>query len=327
MKNPIPEARPILKEKISVREFFNLNKETLKLDVLMGEDGMDNDILEKTLNRPALALTKYFKNFASGRLQLFGAGEMSFLLDIGMSDEVDVLTEMAIRGIPCMIIANALEPTPGMKKVSEKFKIPLIRTELNSKDFTTDAVVALDEIFAPQVMLHGTLMDIRGIGVLIRGSSGVGKSESALALIERGHSLVADDTTYIRLFRDQELIGTSSELNRGYMECRGIGIINITNLFGVRAVRINKRIDLVVTFVLWEQGMDEERTGLEENYLNILDQKVPHMEIPVRPGRDMSRLIEVAAMVHALKLIGHDSAKEFNDHLIEHMQKKMEQQM
>jgi HPr kinase/phosphorylase len=326
MKNPIPEARPILKDKISVREFYKNNQNSLRLELLMGEEGLDNQILEKSLNRPALALTKYFKNFGSGRVQLFGAGEMSFLLDIGLDAELDVLNEMANRGIPCMVIANNLQPTPGMQQVSKKHKIPLFSTKLSSRDFSTDAIVALDEVFAPQVMLHGTLMDIRGIGVLIRGNSGVGKSESALALIERGHSLVADDTTYIRLFRDQELIGTSSELNRGYMECRGIGIINITNLFGVRAVRVSKRIDLVITFVIWEQGMDEERTGLEENYLTILDQNVPHMEIPVRPGRDMARLIEVAAMVHALKLIGHDSAKEFNDHLIEHMQKHMEQQ-
>lgn len=319
----IPEARPIITEKISVRDFYEKTKNILKLELVCGEDGLDNCILEKSLNRPALALTHYFKNFAAGRVQVFGAGEMAFLADIGDNEQRTVITDMAVRKIPCMVIARNISPTQGMKDVATKYKIPLFQTSLNSRDFNTDAIVALDEVFSPQVMLHGTLMDVKGVGVLIRGSSGVGKSESALALIERGHSLVADDTTYIRLYRDQELIGTSSELNRGYMECRGIGIINIANLFGIGAVRTQKKIDLIITFLLWEQGMDEERTGLEENYLEILDQKVPHMEIPVRPGRDMSRLVEVAAMVHALKLIGHDSAKEFNDHLIEHMQKKM----
>jgi len=323
MKNPLPEARPITTEKVTVREFYKKTKETLKLDLIAGEDGLDNCITEKSLNRPALALTRYFKNFAAGRVQVFGAGEMSFLLDIGYDEEHKVLSEMALRKIPCMIIARNISPTPGMRDVANKYHVPLFQTSLNSKDFATDSIVALDEIFAPQVMLHGTLIDVKGIGVMIRGQSGVGKSECALALIEKGHSLVADDTTYIRLYRDQELVGTSSELNRGYMECRGIGIINIANLFGIRAVRVSKRVDLIITFNIWEQGMDEERTGLEENFLEILDQKVPHMEIPVRPGRDMARLVEVAAMVHALKLIGHDSAKEFNDHLIAHMQKKM----
>ena len=323
MNQTIPEARPIITDKISVGEFYEKNKNSLKLNLLGGEEGLDRCILEKSLNRPALALTKYFKNFAAGRMQVFGAGEMAYLEDIGEEMQREVLEEMAVHDIPCMVIARNISPSKPMLEVSEKCGIPLIQTSLNSRDFSTDAVVALDEVFAPQVMIHGTLMDIKGVGVLIRGNSGVGKSESALALIERGHSLVADDTTYVRLFRDQELVGMSSELNRGYMECRGIGIISIANLFGIRAVRISKKIDLIITFVLWEQGMDEERTGLEENHLEILDQKVPHMEIPVRPGRDMSRLVEVAAMVHALKLLGHDSAKEFNEHLIAHMQKNM----
>lgn len=326
MSNKLPEARPIIPQEITVREFYEKTRHILKLDLIAGEEGLSNCITEKSLNRPALALTRYFKNFAAGRVQVFGAGEMSFLLDIGDEEERRVLSEMALRKIPCMIIARNISPTQVMREIAQKFKVPLFQTSLNSRDFATDSVVALDEVFAPQVMLHGTLIDVKGIGVMIRGQSGVGKSECALALIERGHSLVADDTTYLKLYRDQELVGTSSELNRGYMECRGIGIINIANLFGIRAVRVSKRIDLIITFILWEQGMDEERTGLEENFLEILDQKIPHMEIPVRPGRDMARLVEVAAMVHALKLIGHDSAKEFNDHLIAHMQKKMEEQ-
>jgi HPr kinase/phosphorylase len=320
----LPEARPIAIDSISVKDFFNRTREKLRLQLVSGKAGLQNRISEKSLNRPALALTKYFKDFAAGRVQVFGAGEMSYLSDISDQAQYEVLSEMAIRKIPCIIIARSMEPPASMLRMAEEYHIPLFLTALNSRDFSTDCTVALDEIFSPQVMLHGTFLDVRGIGVLIRGKSGVGKSECALALIERGHSLVADDTTYVRLYRDQELVGTSSDLNRGYMECRGIGIINIRNLFGVRAVRVSKKIDLIVTFVLWEQGMDEERTGLEENFLEIIDQKVPHMEIPVRPGRDMARLVEVAAMVHALKLIGHDSAKEFNDHLIAHMQKQMQ---
>src|SRR5690606_28744771 len=145
--------------------------------------------------------------------------------------------------------------------------------------------------------------------------SGVGKSECALALIERGHSLVADDLTYVKRLSDRELMGSSSELSRGYMECRGLGIINIAELFGVRSVRLQKRIDLIINFINWTSGMNEERTGLEENHMEVLGMKVPLMEIPVRPGRDMARLVEVAAMVRALKQMGHDSAAEFNERL------------
>ncbi len=156
--------------------------------------------------------------------------------------------------------------------------------------------------------------------ILILGDSGVGKSECALALIERGYSLVADDLTYLRLSGKRELVGTSSDLNRGYMECRGIGIINIQSLFGIRAVRLEKRLDLVVSFTEWRPGMIEERTGLEEHYFKILDIDIPHVQIPVRPGRDLARLVEVAAMVQALKVVGHHCARDFNERLIEHMQ-------
>jgi len=165
---------------------------------------------------------------------------------------------------------------------------------------------------------------VKGIGTLLRGKSGVGKSECALALIERGHSLVADDLTYIKLINEKELVGSSSDLNRGYMECRGIGIINVTELFGIRNVRLEKRIDLVVTFIEWTVETEEDRTGLEQNYYELLGTKVPHIEIYVRPGRDLARLVEVAAMVRAARIMGHDSAKEFNERLIEHMSRGAE---
>ena len=190
---------------------------------------------------------------------------------------------------------------------------------MKSKDFTAEATVLLEEFFAPRTTIHGTMMDVHGIGVLLRGSSGMGKSECALALIERAHSLVADDHAHVRLMHETDLVAKSSDLNRGYMECRGIGIINVTELFGIRAIRLEKRIELVVSFIEWEPGMVEERTGLEQNYFEIHNIKVPHVEIPVRPGRDLARLVEVAAMVQALKNIGHDSANTFNNRLIKNM--------
>lgn len=306
-------------ENISVREFYDSCRAPLKLELICGEESLDRIIGEKSLNRPALALTGYFRFFAHKRIQLFGAGEMGHIRDSDPEYVEEVLSQIARKNIPCIIVSRNLAPTSVLLKVARKYKIPLFRTPLKSKTVITEATLILEQQFAPRQTMHGTLMDVRGIGTLIRGESGIGKSECALALIEKGFSLVADDIVYLRLLRDHELVGSSSDLSRGYMECRGIGIIDIAKLFGVRSVRVEKRVDLVITFIVWHPEMNEDRTGLEQEYMEILGQEVPHMRIPVRPGRDMARLVEVAAMVQALRLLGHDSAKEFNERLIRHM--------
>jgi HPr kinase/phosphorylase len=316
MSDLAPETRP---ESVSVREFFDTFRDMLQMELLAGADGLDNVISEKSINRPALAVTGYFKEFANRRLQLFGAGEMAYLADQPDSVREKLVDDVFSKKVPAVVVSRGLEVDALLKRLADKHHIPIIRTQLKSKDFSAEATVLLEEKFAPRTNLHATLVDIRGVGVLLRGASGVGKSECALALIERGHSLVADDFVIVTLIGDRELQGTSKELNRGYMECRGIGIINIASIFGVRSVRREKRVDLVVTFVLWQPGMDEERSGLEVETFEILGRKVPHMTIPVRPGRDMARLVEVAAMVQALRGMGHDSAKEFSDRLIQHM--------
>jgi len=309
-------------ESISVRDFYESFRTRLEMELVEGEEGLENRVREKSINRPALALTGYYKYFANKRVQLFGAGEMAFLRDQKEERQREIMEAMIGHRIPCVVVSRNLAPTRAMVQVCGAAGVPLLRSTLKSKDFMAEATLMLEQKFAPRTMLHGTLLDVKGIGTLIRGKSGVGKSECALALIERGHSLVADDLTYIRLVEESELAGASSELSRGYMECRGIGIINIAELFGIRSVRLEKRIDLVVTFTEWQAGVVEERTGLEENHYEILGIRVPHMEIPVRPGRDMARLVEVASMVQALKLMGHDSANEFNERLIAFMARK-----
>ncbi|MFP4156714.1 MAG: HPr(Ser) kinase/phosphatase [Opitutales bacterium] len=306
-------------EAVTVREFFDSFKKPLKLELVAGAAGLDNTIRERSLNRPALAMVGFFTAFAAKRIQLLGAGEMAYLRERTEPEQAAIMQAILERRVPCLIISRNLAPSRALRRLADEFRTPLIRSPLKSKTLTTEATLLLEEQFAPRTHIHGTLLDIKGIGTLICGESGVGKSECALALIERGHSLVADDLTYIKRLSDRELMGTSSELSRGYMECRGIGIINIAELFGVRSVRLEKRIDLVINFSIWSQGMHEERTGLEENQMEILNLKVPLVEIPVRPGRDMARLVEVASMVQALKLIGHDSAAEFNERLIAHM--------
>lgn len=307
---------------ISVREFYNQFKDSLQLELAAGAEGLDNLISELSLNRPALAATGYFKNFAAKRIQLFGAGEMAYIRDLPIPRQREVLKEIAKREIPCMIVSRNIIPTKSMLEIAEECKIPLLRTRMRSKEFTTDLAMEIEKKYAPRISLHGTCLDVKGIGVLIRGASGVGKSECALALVDHGHSLVADDMTQCIKIGKDRVIGKSTDLNRGYMECRGIGIIDVTKLYGIRCLRLEKQIDLVVTFVEWKPGIPEERTGLEKNYFDILGVSIPHIEIPVRPGRDMARLVEVAAMVQALKAVGHDAAAEFNERLIAAMNKQ-----
>jgi len=316
MKSSLPEYI----ESISVRDFYESFAERLLLRLVTSRKTLSRStIRERSLNRPALAVTGYFKYFASKRIQLFGAGEMGFLREQNKSQRVRVLEEMAAKRIPCVVISRNLAPTPEMIEVFERFGIPVFRTSLASKAFTTEVTVLLEERFAPRTTVHGTLLDIRGIGTLVRGDSGAGKSEAALALLERGHSLVADDMVRVKLLSDHTPVGFCDEMSRGFMECRGIGIINVEELFGIRFVRIEKKIELVVTFTEDLNDSVIDRTGLDRKTFEILGAPVPHMEIPLRTGRDMARLVEVAAMVQAARQLGHDSANDFNQKLIKKM--------
>jgi HPr kinase/phosphorylase len=304
---------------ITVAHFFETYGEKLELELIHGAPGLHRLIKEGSINRPALALTGFFKYFANKRIQVLGAAEMTFLKTLEQRKQVEIFAEMVKRGIPAIVLTRNYHATHPMLAVSEEMKLPIFRTPMITMNFVNAATLCIDNEFAPSSTEHATTLDIKGIGVMIRGDSGIGKSECALALIERGHSLVADDLTCIRLLDERELSASSRSLNRGYMECRGIGIINIAEMFGVKSIRLEKRIDLVVSLREWTPDVVEERTGLEENHYEILGVKVPHIEFYVRPGRDIARLIEVAAMVQALKKMGHDPAKDFNDRLIAHM--------
>lgn len=316
---PTTVSRPRQPTGITVEHFFNTYREKLRLELVAGSRGLHRIIREGSINRPALALTGFFKYFANKRVQVLGAAEVTYLKTIGEDRQREVFAELARRGVPCLVLSRNYHPTPPMREIAEKARLALFRTPMITMNFINAATLCIDNEFAPVTTEHGTMMDIKGVGVLIRGDSGVGKSECALALIERGHSLVADDLTRIRLVDERELIASSLELNRGHMECRGLGILNIAEMFGVRSVRREKRIDMVVSLREFTADTDEDRTGLEQGHFEILNMKLPHIELFVRPGRDMARLVEVAALVQALKFMGHDPAKEFNDRLIAYM--------
>ncbi|HRE82284.1 MAG TPA: HPr(Ser) kinase/phosphatase [Opitutaceae bacterium] len=309
---------------ITVAHFLKTYQEKLKLELITGEQGLYRLIREGSINRPSLALTGFFRYFANKRIQVLGAAEMTYLKSLPEPRQTEILNEIVDRQVPCFVLTRNYNPTPALLAVAKERKLPLFRTPMITMNWVNIGTLCIDNEFAPSSTEHATTLDIRGIGVMLRGSSGVGTSECALALIERGHSLVADDLTVIKLLDERELSASSRPLNRGYMECRGIGIINVAEMFGVKSIRLEKRIDMVVSLHEWTPDVVEERTGLEENHYEILGLRIPHIELYVRPGRDMARLVEVAALTQALKIMGHDPAKDFNDRLIAYMTQNSE---
>jgi HPr kinase/phosphorylase len=217
------------------------------------------------------------------------------------------------------VFSRNLKPDKLFLKYAERADVPIFQCPLVTMKFINLATLALEMMFAPRGTEMGSMVDILGVGVIIRGESGIGKSESVLALIERGYSLVADDITKVLLVDGKDVMGTSAEITRNHMEVRGIGIINIAAMFGVKSIRQEKRVDLVVTLKAWNEVSDVERLGMEQEFVQILGVDVPHITIPVRPGRDLARLIEVAAFHTKLKASGHNPAKELNDRLISRM--------
>lgn len=304
---------------ITVSHFLETYRYKLKLELVCGEAGMHRLIREGSINRPSLALTGFFKYFANKRIQVMGAAEMTFFRTLDSAEQNRILHEMVDRQVPCFVLTRNFQPTAPMLAVAAEHKLPIFRTPMITMHWVNLATLCIDNEFAPSTTVHATTLDIRGVGVMLRGDSGAGKSECALALIERGHSLIADDLTVVKLIDERDLLASSRILNRGYMECRGIGIINIAEMFGISSVRPEMRLDMVVTLREWTPEVVEERTGLEESHYEILGLQLPAIDLYVRPGRDMARLVEVASMVQALKRMGHDPAKTFNDRLIAYM--------
>ena len=221
--------------------------------------------------------------------------------------------------IPAVVFSRNLQPDKVFLRAAEKARVPIFVTPLITMKFINRATLALEMNFAPRGSEIGSMVDILGVGAIIRGESGIGKSESVLALIERGYSLVSDDVTRVTLIDGRDVMGTSAELTRAHMEVRGIGIINVASMFGVRSIRSEKKVDLVITLKAWEEVADIDRLGMEQEYVKILGVEIPHIIIPVRPGRDLARLIEVAAFQIKLKSSGYNAAKELNERLVTQM--------
>ena len=304
---------------VTVEQFYGEHAAQLQLRLLTGERDLKRVIREPTVNRPSLALTGFTRYFAHKRVQVFGNAEVYYLRSLRHAERIRRYKHFFDFRIPCIVFSRGLRPDKEFLAAAEKAGVPVFQCPMVTMKFISAATLALEAMFAPRGSEMGSMVDILGVGVLIRGESGIGKSEAVLALIERGYSLVSDDVTKVMLVDGREVVGTSAELTRDHMEIRGIGIINVASMFGIKSIRKEKRLDLVVSLKLWNEVADVDRTGLEEEFEQVLGVDIPHIAIPVRPGRDLARLIEVAAFQTKLKLAGHNAAQELNDRLIAHM--------
>ncbi|MEY2530923.1 MAG: HPr kinase/phosphorylase [Verrucomicrobiota bacterium] len=305
---------------VTVETFYNSHADKLQMKLDGPRVGFHRKIREPTINRPGLALSGFFSYFADKRVQVLGAAENTYLKSLKPTLRIKRFRGLCAQKIPCLVVSRGGHLDPTLLAVAVEEKIAVFRTPMITMKFINAATIALELDFSPTVTEFGSMVDILGVGVLIRGASGIGKSECVLGLIERGYSLVADDVTRITSLEQRELMATAPELTRNHMEVRGIGIINIASVFGIGAIRIEKRLDLVVTLKDWEELEEVDRIGLDQEYYEILGLPVPHVTIPVRPGRDIARLIEVAAMDQKLKGLGRNTAVEFNAKLLSLME-------
>jgi HPr kinase/phosphorylase len=304
---------------VTVEEFYKEHHGTLKLRLIAGAEGLKRPLCELTVNRPGLALAGFTRYFAFRRVQALGNAEFHFLQSLEPPERKRRYTSLLSFKVPCIVFCRGLSPEKLFLRAAEESSVPVFKSPLVTMHFINQATLLLSNMLAPQAYEKGSMVDVLGIGVIIRGESGIGKSECVLGLIERGYSLVSDDMTLVKLNEGREIIGTSPEHTRNYMEVRGIGIVDVPATFGVRGIRTNKRVDLVVTLRKWKPGDEVERLGLEEEKVEILGIPIPHLMIPVAPGRDLARLVEVAALHTKLRLVGHNPAKELNARLLAHM--------
>ena len=290
---------------------------SLNLRCIGGRKGLNREIEIPDINRPMGAIMGFFEDFACQRIQLFGRGEVSYLRRLEESGETRTIQELFSHPMPCCIFTHNLSPHREFFEIADVAQCPILQTDLGSADFSSRVLRILSEIFAPRQSIHGVLVEVYGLGILILGDSGVGKSETALELVMRGHRLVADDVVDIHCVNGNILMGVGANKIIGHhMEIRGLGIINITHLFGVRAIRNRKEVQLVVMLETWDSSKAYDRLGTEEQTMEILGVGIPKLEIPVKPGRNIPIIIETAAMNERLKSMGYNAAKEFNKNIL-----------
>ena len=295
-----------------------LNLKNLTPDVDMTE----KKVMVPDINRPALQLTGFFEHFAYERVQLIGCVEYTFLENMEEDEKEKIYDMLLSYKIPCIIFCRNLKPDDSLIEKANKANVPVFSTETPTSAFSAEIIRWLNVELAPCISIHGVLVDVYGVGVLIMGESGIGKSEAALELIKRGHRLVGDDVVEIRKVSDETLVGTAPDITRHFIELRGIGIVDVKMLYGVQSVRETQNIDLVITLEEWDRDKEYDRLGLEEQYTEFLGNKVVCHQLPIRPGRNLAIIVETAAINHRQKSMGYNAAQELYKRVQQNMTKR-----
>ena len=305
---------------LTVSTLIEEKSKDLQLTLIAGSGGLNRSITVPDTNRPGLALAGYFEHLPYERIQIIGIGEHTFLKSLSYEKQYEMLNKIfSSPQVPCCIITRNFEPLQSMMDIFDKLNVPLISTPLSTAQLLGDLLFYLDEKLAPMERVHGVLCNVYGLGVFIRGKSGVGKSECALELVKRGHMLVSDDTVEITKRFGRALVGKSTGFVKHHMELRGVGIIDIRNMFGIANILDESKIELVINLVDWMAVKKYERLGIDEYYANILGVKVPEITIPVAPGRNLAVIVETASLNQRLKNKGCFAAIEMNKKLVEQM--------
>jgi HPr kinase/phosphorylase len=311
-----------MESKIQLKNFLdNTGIIDLQLRLVAGGSGLDKEIWVGDINRPGLTLAGFYDFFAYDRIQIFGLGESAYLSQLTQEKKKQVLEKFFSYDVLCCIFTTDKEPDLLFVEYADKKSVPVFVTKKDTTKFIISLTYLLNEAFAPTVTIHGTFVDVYGVGVLLIGKSGAGKSECALELVERGHRFIADDVVVIKRIDESILMGSSSSILKHHMEIRGLGIINIRDIFGIRSVKNRERVELVVILEEWDSNKQYDRLGLEEQVYPILDIMIPNIVVPVRPGRNIPIIVETAALNQRLKKLGVYTAKELDINIQEYLKK------
>ena len=298
--------------------------ENFKLEVLYAPDNLDDVyITTSDVSRPGLQLVGFSEYFDNSRIQIMGKVEFTYLEQLGISERQERMEQFFSLGFPALVITRGLQIFPEMQDLAERLQVPLLRCEHGTSQFMSMVIRYLSEQLAPRKTRHGVLCEIYGEGILIMGESGVGKSEAAIELVKRGHRLVADDAVEIKKISDSALIGTAPDVIKHFVEVRGIGIIDVKEIFGMGAIKNEQQIDMVIHLEPWEKDKQYDRLGMVDEYTNIMGINVPSLTIPVKLGRNIAVIVEVAAMNNRQKKMGYNAAVELNKRLLQQMEENM----
>jgi HPr kinase/phosphorylase len=309
---------------LTVRELIERKGDSLELEIVAGEDGLDREVRVPEVSSPGLVFAGFTQRFAADRLHVLGETEIAYLRSLSVPERTKTLELFMSFELPCVFVTKRQAIPRELSRLGKERGIPVVRSGLRTAEFYRRITPYLSEVFSPADEVHASLADVYGVGLLFIGRSGIGKSECVLDLVERGHRLVADDLVHVTRRGGGVLIGRANEIAHRYMEIRGVGLVDVMSLFGVRAVRQQKRIEVVVELQDWDVAKDVDRTGLDGRTTEILGIHLPLVVIPLNPGKNLTVICEVVAMNHLLRYSGVDSARQFNDRLIKQMAEKSE---